>query len=590
MKQKEQIQRYRALLQLLGLTIRLNPGWSIAIALLTLVLGLLPAAQVIVLRTLVNAVGSLAASGGLPPEEMAWWLGGLVLFFTVPNLVYSLLPILQGGYREANSHALRLAVLQRVANLELLTHEEPGMRDQLHRVDRALAVSIQPWSESILWFFQALVMVAAMSVVLIEAHWSICLLAILGGLLHLRTEAAIQRNQYNLFAAQTPTQRWEQYLTSLLTTIQPRRDVLVFGAAPGILRRWREVVAELRQEQWSLQRQSAWRSLGGKLLFLLVYLLPLGILMARQVAGAIDIGLLAGVFSALSGFYAGLSLLVMTTSGWVGQGMYAADLIDFLKRPALDKAPPMADHPTVRTGAAIRCQQVCFTYPESKSAALTEVDLNIAPGEWVAVVGANGSGKSTLMRLLLGLYRPTAGEVSLTDSGRSAVLQEFGRYSLRLRENLGFGHLPYLAADGELERVRQQVGLELPGVATSAPLEQELGREFGGIELSGGNWQRVALGRGQLAPAGLVILDEATSALDPEAEDQLLRGLRQHLDGATVLFVAHRLPVARLADRIILLEEGRIVEEGSHEALLRLNGRYAELYRAQAQWYQAAVG
>jgi ATP-binding cassette subfamily B protein len=246
----------------------------------------------------------------------------------------------------------------------------------------------------------------------------------------------------------------------------------------------------------------------------------------------------------------------------------------------------------------IMFENVSYQYPGAKEPVLQGIQLSLNPGETVALVGENGAGKSTLVRLLLGLYQPTTGRITwdgvdlkeldprLLRLSMSAAFQDFVRYETTLRDNVSFGLPDGTYTDADIRKALQiggAVGLE----ALSDGLDTQVGLvSDGGRELSGGQWQRLAIARAALRDARLLVLDEPTAALDPQHETELYHSFRNLAQGRTVLFVSHRLGWARSADRIVVLQGGRIIEEGSHELLLASGCRYAEMFHAQAQWYQ----
>jgi ATP-binding cassette subfamily B protein len=248
----------------------------------------------------------------------------------------------------------------------------------------------------------------------------------------------------------------------------------------------------------------------------------------------------------------------------------------------------------------IHFARVTFAYPGAARPVLDEIDLILQPGERVALVGENGAGKTTLAKLLLGLYQPTAGRilidgVDLADLDlewwrrrAAAVFQDYVKYELTVGENIGFGDVSRLNDTPAIRTAAARSGAD--AVVTELPLGYQtmLGKAYdeAGHDLSIGQWQKLAIARAYLRDAAVLVLDEPTAALDARAEVEVYRRFRDMAEGKTVLLISHRLGSARLADRIIVLEHGRIVEEGSHAELVARGGRYATMYTAQAQWYR----
>ena len=246
----------------------------------------------------------------------------------------------------------------------------------------------------------------------------------------------------------------------------------------------------------------------------------------------------------------------------------------------------------------IEVRDLTFTYPGAERPALRGVSFTLPAGEKVALVGENGAGKTTLVHLLLGLYTPTEGSVHIGGqdlreldpaplwASTGAVFQDFTQYHLTVRENVGLGHVDHLGDHAAVHRAAGAGGAadfveELP-----ERYETVLGPTFGGRDLSVGQWQRVATSRGLMRGADLLVLDEPTAALDPKAEAEVYGRFAEHAGGRTAILISHRMGFARLADRILVLKDGELIEQGTHDQLVRLGGEYAHLFATQARWYQ----
>ena len=240
----------------------------------------------------------------------------------------------------------------------------------------------------------------------------------------------------------------------------------------------------------------------------------------------------------------------------------------------------------------IRLEDVSFSYPKSNGNTLHNINLTIKRGEKIALVGANGAGKTTLAKLILGFYNPSQGQVLFDDNIRSnntladasAVFQSFCKYFFTLRENVAFGNISEIDHDTELLDRLKEFDFDLSKVNFS--LDTQLGREFEGVELSGGEWQKIALARGFLKESDFIILDEPNSGLDPLTESKLFQCFIGLLKNCTGIIITHRIGIASLADRIVLLENGQIAEEGTHAQLMDKRGQYFTMFEAQATMYK----
>ena len=402
------------------------------------------------------------------------------------------------------------------------------------------------------------------------------------------------RDLYRFTRSMTANDRQRDYLRLVLTRRDSAKEVRAFDTAGFLRRRYDELYDERLAELRLLARRRTARSLVGAAASAAMTALAIGVLALLFISGRMA---LAASGAAVFGLYQlGTRLRTFQTSASAlhEATLFVDDYASFVRlEPATDRgrrAPPSFRLLTV--------ENVSFTYPESHRPALDGVTLEIGADEIVALVGENGSGKTTLAKILAGLYRPASGRVAwdgidLSDldlegvrDAVAVVFQDFEQYLLPARENIALGRHERFADLDAVVAAARRAGADAFIDALPDAYETLLGREFsGGYDLSIGQWQRIALARAFFRDAPFVILDEPTAALDARAESMLFERIRELLAGRSVLLISHRFSSVRTADRIYVLDQGRIIEHGSHETLLRAGGRYADLFTLQAASY-----
>lgn len=303
----------------------------------------------------------------------------------------------------------------------------------------------------------------------------------------------------------------------------------------------------------------------------------------------ITVGAFAAVLASIGRLFSFMSEVISERISWASENVAALDnYMSFVAENTADESE------------SITCQQsdiilngVEFKYPESKKYALKNINLTIKSGQTIAIVGENGSGKTTLCRLLLGIFSPTKGQIligstpigKVSNENRSAVFQNYCKYKMTLEDNITISNTSRICEDAEVESVLNKVGIALDDKNLLNGIKTMLGRDFDGVELSGGQWQRVAIGRGIYRFYDYIVLDEPTSAIDPLEETRLYKQFVNICEGKTAVVVTHRLGSAKIADCIVVMKDGTIVEQGTHTDLIAQNGEYKRMYDMQSQWY-----
>jgi ATP-binding cassette subfamily B protein len=567
-------------------------------------------APLVLIRATAGLVDALSARPAMPADPGASWLLLLrpylpwILLFAGMRIVIWLITMdsyqrfLTAQVNERVRERFDRLHLTKALSLRLECFESPAYYDALQRARRAMGEGEVAQQ---LYHVQRLVTMAlacgGMLWALARAHWAISLGLLLGSLGLLRRHVRWSQEIIDVEDRHTALNRRREYWRSLLTQRGPAAEVRLFGLDGYIVAAWRELTAQALAEVAAARRRHTAGGLwitaamtatyGAVALFLL--------LLAGQ--GRLSPGALVAFLYLLEEY-----LVLLVNVSWRVRSLqeFLTELRHVPRFLAMEGEEPLTGlpvPPVARDG--VRFEGVSFTYPGAPRPALSGIDLHLRPGERVAIVGENGAGKSTLARLLLGLYPPTAGRITVASEDLrriappawrarvGAVFQDYVRYALTARENIGFGRLEKLEDGGAIREAARLSSAAAVIEGLPDGYETLLGKEFaGGRDLSQGQWQKIAIARAYLRDAELLVLDEPASALDALAEREVYRQFLAVSAGRTVLLISHRLGSARLADRILFLHEGRIVQEGTHDDLAAAGGPYATLYAMQAEWYR----
>ena len=586
----------RYLPRLLGFIWRAEPGMYVLLVLISTVAGLLVVAQVHALRRLVETAQEVIQAGAPLIDAVVW--AGLIAGIGVVQGVTSQGKNLVGAHFQEvlrgviEEHCYRQAQSMPLSGFEQAEHHD--------RLDRALRGMDQRFSSTFSFTHSMITDVVALLSLLVylaQFHWAIPLLLIAGTTPGVLIRERQHRASYLVERKQTPRQRRLEVLTDILTGRAAAAELRLFGFGPWLIDRAEKLWLGMRDERMQLERRELKLTLVSDGINALVTLATIGFGVVLLVAGRVSLGATAAFFAAIDGFQQHYWGLVWDASRVYNDLRYIRDFFEFIDSPRLDFDKGTRLPGPISRG--IELDNVSFTYPGSDRPALADVSITLRPGERIALVGENGAGKTTLAKILMGLYEPTSGriivdgvelnEMALADWYRriGAVFQNFTRYQVSVRENIGFGWLPKLDDAEAIARAAARSGADEVSASLPRGLETPLGKEFQeGAELSVGQWQRLAIGRAYLRPAEVLILDEPASGLDAKAEAGVYDHFARMAEASTVVLISHRLGSCRLADRILVLNEGRVVEQGTHSQLIAAGGEYAELFNLQAGWYQ----
>ncbi|MGC1329637.1 ABC transporter ATP-binding protein [Pseudomonas sp.] len=574
----------------------------VGLVLATLAAGMLPALAAWIGQRIVDAVVAgmqLHASHGQAP---LWSVLRYVLaeagVLALLAAAQRALSVQQALLRVQLGQKVNLLILEKAQTLSLLQFEDSAFYDKLVRVRRDASTRPLGLVNKGLGLVQNLISLISFAVLLVHfSPWALVILVV-GALPVFFAEAHFSGDAFRLFKRRAPETRQQGYLEALLSQEAHAKEVKLFGLAPLLLQRYRDNFNRLYVEDRRLTlRRDGW-GLGLGLLGTAAFYLAYAWVVLDTVNGQTSLGQMTMYLVLFKQGQSAISASLAAIAGLYEDGLYLSDLYEYLGHPVMAVGGSLKMG--VRPGDGLRCEHLGFRYPGAAHDTLSDINLHLAPGKSLALVGENGSGKTTLIKLLTRLYTPHQGRILLDGSDLQdweehalhqrigVIFQDYIRYQMSVGENLGVGDVSAFSDPARWrDAAAQGVAAEFIERLSNGYATQ-LGRWFvGGQELSGGQWQKVALSRAYMRrEADILILDEPTAALDAGAEAAVFEHFREYARGRMTLLISHRFSSVRSADHIIVLDSGRVREQGNHEQLMEVQGRYAQLFDLQAQGYR----
>jgi len=579
-----------------------NATLTIALALLTLVAGVLPAAMAYVGAMIIDAVLAAAkiaqVGGGIGMTQVFSLVALEALIVAAIAGAQRGISLCQALLRAQLGQRVNVMILEKALTLELAQFEDSEFYDKLTRARREASSRPLSLVNRTFGLGQNLISLVSYAVLLVQfSPWAVLIL-VLAGLPSFVAETRFSGEAFSLFRWRSPETRMQIYLETVIAREDNVKEVKLFGLGPLLLQRYRDIFTRLYRADRALAiRRDGWGFVLGLIGTAALYGAYAWIAFAT-VAGRITLGQMTMYLMLFRQGQSAVSAILSAIGGMYEDNLYLSTLYEYLETPVKTPADGRAAGPEPDDG--VRFESVSFTYPGAVAPALKDIDLHIPPGESLALVGENGSGKTTLIKLLTRLYSPDKGRILLDgmdlkdweeDALRQrigVIFQDFSRYQFLVGENVGAGDVRYFE-DEQRWRDASQKGMADDFIGSlPAGYKTQLGKWFkNGQELSGGQWQKIALSRAFMRTgADILVLDEPTAAMDAAAEARIFEHFRKLTQNRIAILISHRFSTVRMASQIIVIENGRVIERGSHEELMQLNGHYANLFSLQAAGYR----
>ncbi len=489
-------------------------------------------------------------------------------------------------------------ILDVTTSVRLETFESPEFFDALQRVRANAVLRPLTMSQGLVQLFGGAVSVAGLIVALTVIHPALIIVFLLGGVPLWLLSRTTGRLEFRFRAGQTPLLRLRAYLTELLSGRNEAKEVRAFNLGPVLYDRWRSNYDEYLDDYRRHVRRRLGLATVGAAVTTVVMSVSVGLLVWFVVDGTVALASAGAALIAIRLLAGRLQQTFNGVTDLFESALFLNDFEEFTDRaPAPEQHDPTA--PVVAPFDELQVEHVSFRYPGTDRIALRDVSLTLRAGEVVALVGENGSGKTTLAKLLGHVFTPTEGRIlwdgvdaETLDADRlrthvGVIFQDFVRFQLSARDNIGFGRADLLGDDDAIVEAARRGGAHDLLSALPEGYDTNLGKEYlGGQDLSLGQWQRIALSRAFFRDASFLVLDEPTASLDARSEHELFEHVRRLADDRCLLLISHRFSTVKEADRIYVLHEGELIEEGSHDELVAQGGHYAEMFDLQARAYR----
>ncbi|ETT50647.1 MULTISPECIES: ABC transporter ATP-binding protein [Paenibacillus] len=560
-----------------------------------LVDGVTPLIQLSITTKMINSVSEVLTNKNII-KPLLTILALQVLFSLIITIISSLSNLVRTKIDNKVSFLVDSAFIEKVQKLSFSNFEDPEFFNDFERISNGAGKKAFEVIDLILLIIKNSITLTLLIFVLMKIHFILIFTLVLIFIPVLIQNLKIGKREYNLSMSLIPTERKMEYFYSILKDKPVIKEIKIFNQSRYLIDKWEKLFWVFSNQKYNLQIKTEFINLLLYGMNIVINLLILSITVFSSILGRLTIGGFVAVSQAVTSSSNQVRELATSISKISQTARYAMDYYSFLNLKEETRASDVQLNEPI---SCIEVKNLNFKYPNNENYTLQNICFNIYGGKKIAIVGENGAGKSTLAKCLAGLYEIPEGDINYNNisineidkyslrSNITTLFQDFIKYNMTLRENLSFGNISKIDDDLFLEKTLNRLRLNKSDKQMDLHLDAMLGAYFEkGRDLSGGQWQKVALGRCLISEANLLILDEPTSAIDPIMEMEIIKDILSITDSKTAIIVTHRLACCRFVDEIIVLENGKLIEQGDHDSLLRKNGKYAEMFNSQLSMYK----
>lgn len=554
-----------------------SPQWSLANAILVIIRGLIPLAQLWAVKVIIDITTTQVSSGVFDLSEVLWGLSLMAGLFVVSSITESIHAIVKERHSYHLSNIIADIIHKKTTTIDYGFFDDANYHDIFFRAVAESSTKPQGVFYNVVNLIQQSLTIGSLAILLTTIHWLLPIVILLLGLPIIIVRIRFSRRYYALQREQTNDERRAQYYNRVLTAREFAKEIRIFRLADHFKQLYRETVASLRRKRVKLMISDSIRESIVQLIASILFVIVFGFVMFRAVTTQMSVGSLAMYLMALQRSYGVAQDLLSRIATLYDLNLFLKNFYSFIDMSNYYHRGGEKEHDNEAQAGSITFSNVSFNYPNTTRTVLHDITFSINKGDTIAIVGKNGCGKSTIIKLICGLYEPNEGKVSVNGT-ISAIFQDFMLYNASAADNIWFGDIHREATPDGITQAAEKAGINKLFQELPKGYDTQLGTLTSESEmLSQGEWQRVALSRSFYADSDIIVMDEPTSSLDAFTEAALIDNFRAITHGRTAIIVSHRIASIKMANKIMVIDNHTIADFGSYDQLISKNGLFKEM-------------